>query len=816
MPRVPYWRRTLNGASGPWPGNLRMASSERVGPFEADPRRRGKFKLASLGGPASIAKHIPINQLLGLLLTKTLVASAAWLTRQWLFVPHLDADIAPDASILNKEQAAAGTSGAPGAKPHVQSSVWAVACVTLSIAAVFQFLALRVWRWQVELSETCIRRLVGLAALLVVQLLLWLYALRHLGATTVLIFTQYCEVWARDLGRAMRGQTKGSLPVGVAFALCFCMSAWTGSTVSMRQPFGELDTTREAAAQQAWSGAKVPFFRLLVAYAAMGGYAFLAGERNRALYYASQEVGGRRRAAVLATMLASFVLLPVSTVASLLGFNSLPAPIALSSRWNNVDSLDVGHLIAYPLFSLAFIALDPLVSLTIESYVAFDTLVLHAWPFAVCAAMMVGFGVFSVRVSLVQMVAALCVGVALRTVLKYSPVYFTSWHRVHAYNASVTEDQALNAMPPGTEATALSETAFLVYRTVMVLRRMVRVILASGDSRRIFQFLCLNLAFMGVQLVWGVWTNSLGLISDAIHMFFDCAAIFMGLIASVMGTWKTDQNFPYGYQRVETLSGFANGVFLVLISVFIVFEAVQRIIEPPVMGEITQLLIVSTLGLAVNLFGMFAMGHHHHHGHSHSHGHDHGHDHGHGHSHCDHDHGHGHGHDHGHSHNMFGLYLHVMADTLGSVGVIISTILIRYFHWTGFDPIASLFIAVMIIASVIPLVVESGRILCLDLGVPLSESIHAALAKLHEIPGVAGYSAPRFWSLDGGTMIGSIVRLTTVPRFIANLCSTSTFCPIPWRALSRSPIPRRWCPVQSTCSTRWRRCSNAKSRGLSP
>lgn len=71
-----------------------------------------------------------------------------------------------------------------------------------------------------------------------------------------------------------------------------------------------------------------------------------------------------------------------------------------------------------------------------------------------------------------------------------------------------------------------------------------------------------------------------------------------------------------------------------------------------------------------------------------------------------------------------------MADTLGSVGVIISTILIHYFHWTGFDPIASLFIAVLIILSVIPLIAESGRILCLDIGAHAEESVQRALAKV--------------------------------------------------------------------------------------
>ena len=286
------------------------------------------------------------------------------------------------------------------------------------------------------------------------------------------------------------------------------------------------------------------------------------------------------------------------------------------------------------------------------------------------------------------------------------------------------------------DTTLLTDFVIMIYRLVVQIRRMINVILSNNESRRIFLFLCLNLAFMFVQLVWGVWTNSLGLISDAIHMFFDCAAIFMGLMASVMASWKTNKDFPFGYKRVETLSGFANGVFLVLISVFILFEAVQRIIEPPVMNNMAQLLIVSTLGLLVNLFGMFAMGHHHH---GHSHG-------------CS----HSHDHHHGHSHNMLGLYLHVMADTLGSVGVIISTILIHYFHWTGFDPIASLLIGIMILGSVVPLVIDSGRILCLELDNNDQEALQLALEKIEAHPIVSAYSSAHFWPLDGETIVGTI------------------------------------------------------------
>ncbi|KAJ3769191.1 cation efflux protein [Lentinula raphanica] len=458
--------------------------------------------------------------------------------------------------------------------------------------------------------------------------------------------------------------------------------------------------------------------------------------------------------------------------------------------------------------------------------------------------------------------------------------------------------------------------------TSRLIRSYMKTILSNPESRKIFYFLLLNLCYMLVQMLYGIWTNSLGLISDAIHMAFDCMAIGVGLFASVMATWEPNETFTYGYGRIETLSGFANGIFLLLISIFIVFEAIQRILDPPEM-DTSQLLLVSSLGLAVNLFGMFAMGGHHHHGgHSHSHGH--GHSHGneeHGHSHVatpapasavqsnshphshthflspppssatdhhpyshshshdqssppphasEHSHSHSHSHmadshahapcsdehvslhqhgseghhhpshsysldhsetnhshshsrshshsidsglsekhikrqflgpalhlnddlipnspltpaysfthdehykthhaeshapnlhDHshapsheGHSHNMRGVFLHVMADTLGSVGVIISTLLIQFYGWTGFDPIASLFIAVLIAASVIPLVLDTGKVLALDVD-ERATNIQKALAELSSIEGLSSYSLPRFWPKDATSLIGSI------------------------------------------------------------
>ena len=74
----------------------------------------------------------------------------------------------------------------------------------------------------------------------------------------------------------------------------------------------------------------------------------------------------------------------------------------------------------------------------------------------------------------------------------------------------------------------------------------VRVILSDANARNLLGFLCLKLSFAFVELFYGVWTNSLGLISDSFHMFFDCTGLLAGLVASVITKWRADEKFSYG------------------------------------------------------------------------------------------------------------------------------------------------------------------------------------------------------------------------------------------------------------------------------
>ena len=97
---------------------------------------------------------------------------------------------------------------------------------------------------------------------------------------------------------------------------------------------------------------------------------------------------------------------------------------------------------------------------------------------------------------------------------------------------------------------------------------------------------------------------------------------------------------------------------------------------------------------------------------------------------------------------MQGIFLHILADALGSVAVIISTLLTKYYGWSGWDPIASCIIAILIFAAAVPLVISSGQKLLLVVPEDLEYAIKMSLQELGELRGVVGYAVPRFWLND--------------------------------------------------------------------
>ncbi|XP_022660479.1 zinc transporter 7-like isoform X2 [Varroa jacobsoni] len=319
----------------------------------------------------------------------------------------------------------------------------------------------------------------------------------------------------------------------------------------------------------------------------------------------------------------------------------------------------------------------------------------------------------------------------------------------------------------------------------------IRVVLSDQATRNLFLFLCINLGFAFVELFYGLWTNSLGLISDSFHMFFDCSALVTGLVASIIMKWRPNERFTFGYVRAEVLAGFVNGLFLVFIAFFILSEAVERLMEPPEVKH-ERLFLVSVAGLFVNLIGIFALNHG---GHGHSHGssgHGHSHDHGHVHNHGSVDktdnillnmagvgtghenglplnghtsHG-GHGHSHGgsscstgvgsRSQLMQGVLLHILADTLGSVGVIVSAFLVSQFRWMIADPLCSMFIAILILISVYPLLKESISVLMQRVPHALDGQLQSCFQRVSALDGVYSVQDKHFWTLCSGVYIGNM------------------------------------------------------------
>ena len=150
----------------------RAMEVEQAGmPAQPDPRQRGKVKLDALRSSSLNVSHkIRIHHLLALLVTKTMVASAAWLTRQWLLVPQVDTDFFQ----LQQDGILASDAGRMVAQDnlvHEPASLWAVATVSMSMAAFFLLTTLRVWRWDIELTSHSVRHLLVLGAVIFLQLI---------------------------------------------------------------------------------------------------------------------------------------------------------------------------------------------------------------------------------------------------------------------------------------------------------------------------------------------------------------------------------------------------------------------------------------------------------------------------------------------------------------------------------------------------------------------------------------------------------------------------------------------------------------------
>ncbi|MEY8560584.1 cation diffusion facilitator family transporter [Jeotgalicoccus halotolerans] len=225
--------------------------------------------------------------------------------------------------------------------------------------------------------------------------------------------------------------------------------------------------------------------------------------------------------------------------------------------------------------------------------------------------------------------------------------------------------------------------------------------------------LILIASFMIVEVIGGVLTNSLALLSDAGHMLSDAISLAVALAAFKMGEKAADSARTYGYRRFEILAAVFNGVTLIVIAVFIIIEAAGRFINPPEVAT-TGMLIIAVLGLLVNIVvAKILMS--------------------------------GDTHD---NLNMKGALLHVLGDLLGSVAAIVAALSIMFFGWGIMDPLASVIVAVLISISGFRILRQSLNILME--GVPETVDFNRIIEKINNVDGVEDAHHIHVWSITSG------------------------------------------------------------------
>jgi cobalt-zinc-cadmium efflux system protein len=193
--------------------------------------------------------------------------------------------------------------------------------------------------------------------------------------------------------------------------------------------------------------------------------------------------------------------------------------------------------------------------------------------------------------------------------------------------------------------------------------------------RRVIIALVLTGTFMVVEVVGGILSGSLALLADAGHMLTDTMALALAAVAFQVSKRPADTTLTYGYQRFQILAAFVNGLSLLFIVGWILYEAVNRFIAPQeVMGQ--TMLVVAVAGLVVNIISFTVL----------------------------------HGGDKDNL-NIRGAALHVAGDLLGSVAAIVAAVVIIYTGWMQIDPILSIAVAILILKSAWVLVKRSAHVL---------------------------------------------------------------------------------------------------------
>jgi|SRR5579883_3277370 len=248
----------------------------------------------------------------------------------------------------------------------------------------------------------------------------------------------------------------------------------------------------------------------------------------------------------------------------------------------------------------------------------------------------------------------------------------------------------------------------------------------AGHAGGLRLALVLTVVFLVVEIVGGVLANSLALLADAGHMFTDVAALSLSLFVAWFSRQPETPRRTYGYLRWEILAAFLNGATLLLISGWIISEALLRLRHPePVASGL--MLVVAAASVGTNLASAYAL-----HGGSRE------------------------------SLNVRGAYIHVLGDLLGSVGTVIAALLVRYTGWLAADPVASIVMTVLIMRGAWRLVRESVDILLES--TPAHISAGAVRAQLTAIPGIESVHDLHVWTVTSGVIAMSAHAIVREPE----------------------------------------------------
>jgi len=229
------------------------------------------------------------------------------------------------------------------------------------------------------------------------------------------------------------------------------------------------------------------------------------------------------------------------------------------------------------------------------------------------------------------------------------------------------------------------------------------------DTRYLGIALGITLSFFIIELVGGILTNSLALLTDAWHMLNDVFALVFALVAAWLALRPVSVKRTYGYYRAEILAAFLNGIFLWAVVVFIFYEALHRI-QQPAEVESLNMLIIAVLGLTANGVSAVTLSR-----------------------------------SRDKSLNIRGAFLHVVADIIGSIGTISAGLIMYSTGWYQADPLISMMIGVLIFYSSGRLVRDSLNVL-LE-GVPPHIDLSALERRIVELEGVKRVHDLHVWSI---------------------------------------------------------------------